>query len=135
MPDTFPYLEQWKRDAQMRQQGFKPGHSQHFERAKSELKLTPQEEYLYQHHLANLAKGGVRNPDGSVSTIFNITAEIEGKTYVLPTVWDNQIVSPDEAVKRAHARGLDKWPSYKTEDEASKRYDAMHGYMEQDAWH
>jgi len=67
--------------------------------------------------------------------IFNITAEIEGKTYVLPTVWDNQIVSPDEAVKRAHARGLDKWPSYKTEDEASKRYDAMHGYMEQDAWH
>lgn len=105
---------------------------QNYEAATRELKLTPQEQYAYEHHLANLAKGGVRHPDGSVSSFFNITQEINGRTYIFPTVWDNQIIDPHEAADRAVAVGLDKWPSYDNEDAANARYDAMHSYMERD---
>lgn len=105
---------------------------QNYEAASRELKLTPQEQFAYQHHLGNLAKGGVHNPDGSTSTFYSITKEIGGRTYVLPTVWDNQIIEPDEAVKRAIAGGLEKWPSYENEDAAFKRYMDMHRYMERD---
>lgn len=95
--------------------------------------LTPQEEYLYRHHLDNLTgSGAVRNDDGSTSTIYNTTVEIDGRTYLIPTIWDGKTLSPDEAIARAEAVGFDKWPSYGTEDEASSRYDHLHGLMEND---
>jgi hypothetical protein len=101
--------------------------------ATHELQLTPQERYAYQHHLRNLDLGGVPHDDGSLSTFLNLTAQFDdGRTYVLPTVWDNKIIGNDEAIRRARAVGLDKWPSYDTEDAAKSRYDAMHGYMERD---
>lgn len=101
--------------------------------AKSEMKLNPQEEALYRRHLKNLTgPGGVDNPDGSRSTLFEITAGFGDRTYVLPTVWDGKILKPDEAIKRARAEGLDKFPSYGSPEEAEARYNQMHSYMEQD---
>ena len=97
------------------------------------LKLTPQEKNLYNYHLQNLyGPGGVDNPDGSRSTVFNITAERNGKFYVLPAVWNGQILPADAAIGQAEQYGLDKFPSYSSEAAAEQRYQAMHDYMEKD---
>lgn len=102
--------------------------------------LTPQERALYERHLTNLVgTGGVDNPDGSRSTLFQTTVEHAGKFYAIPTVWDGKILwnkgSEDpaaEAVKRVQQVGWDKFPSYASEDEAEARYGKMHDYMEKD---
>lgn len=107
--------------------------------ADQEMKLSPQEKSLYERHLTNLhGPGGVDNPpskdnpEGSRSTIFASTFEIDGKTYIIPTVWDGKILKPDDALAKARAEGLDKFPSYASEDEAEKRYKRLHDFMEQD---
>jgi hypothetical protein len=111
----------------------------HLEEADKELKLTPQEKNLYSTHLKNLnGPGGVDNPPdkdnpkGSRSTLFVSTFEVDGKTYAVPTVWDGKKHTPDEALARAKKDGLDKYPSYASQEEAKKRYDDMHGFMEKD---
>ena len=103
------------------------------EAAKSDLKLTPEETALYERHLTNLyGPGGVDNANGSRSTLLQTNAEIEGKTYNLPTVYNGKILPPKEAVQKAIKEGLDRFPSYPSEDEAERRYSAMHDYMEKD---
>lgn len=111
-----------------------PGNrNNNFNDAMKALNMNEQEQGLYQRHLKNLwGKGGVDNPDGSRSSIKNITAEFSGKTYVLPTVWDGEILGTDDAIARAKKEGLSKFPSYDSEEEATNRYDAMHDYMEKD---
>jgi hypothetical protein len=94
--------------------------------------MTPQEDFAYQHHLANFNRGGVKNDDGSLSTYRSIGVNIEGREYVLPTVWDNQIISNDEAIKRAREVGLDNFPSYENPEEAEARYNMIHELMERD---
>lgn len=96
------------------------------------MNLTPQEENLYQHHRRELARGGVKNADGSTSTIRQMTVEIGGKAYNLPTVWDGKILDTKAAIARAKQVGLDKFPSYADDQKAQARYDAMHGFMERD---
>jgi hypothetical protein len=103
------------------------------EAADKALNLTPQERALYERHLRNLTgPGGVDNPDGSRSTLFQLSFERDGKTYNIPTVWDGKILKPDDAIKRAEKEGLDKFPSYGSEAEAEKRYQQMHDFMERD---
>ncbi len=96
------------------------------------LKLTPQEQYLYQHHLNNLQKTPLMNPDGSVSTIRQMTVGIGGRVYNLPTVWEGKALTPDEAIARARQVGLDKFPSYNSEGDAESRYNQMHKFMDQE---
>lgn len=104
-----------------------------FDAAHAALKMTPQEQALYKRHLSNVSgPGGVDNPDGSRSTLFQMTFEQDGRAYVIPTVWGGKIVPPEEAIKLADAEGLDKFPSYPTVDEAEARYEALHKYMEKD---
>lgn len=102
-----------------------------FDAATSQMSLTPQEQNLYQHHLGNLDKGGVTN-NGKTSTALVAGVEVNGREYNIPTVWDNKIVGVDEAVKRAKAEGIDKFPSYTNPDEAYARYMKMHDFMERD---
>ncbi|TGV15832.1 hypothetical protein EN816_00850 [Mesorhizobium sp. M8A.F.Ca.ET.173.01.1.1] len=98
------------------------------------LKLTPQEQHLYQHHLDNLNNHTfVRNEDGSVSTLYQTSVDIKGRTYNFPTVWDGKLLSPHAAVERSIKEGgLDSWPSYPTVDAAESRYQDMHKVLEQD---
>jgi hypothetical protein len=104
-----------------------------FRAADDALKLTPQEQNLYGIHLHNLyGAGGVDNPDGSRSTIKNITIEADGAHYVIPTVWDGAIVDEATAIANARQYGLEQFPSYGSDDEAQARYDAMHDYMDKD---
>lgn len=118
-----------------------------YQQAISDLKLTPQERNLYEHHLSNLwGDGGVDNPDGSRSTVYQGVQEHDGKFYNVPTVWDGKkevepFTRPDgqtfdvpnaTALQNVENKGWDTYPSYATPDEADQRYDAMHAYMDQD---
>jgi hypothetical protein len=106
--------------------------SDNFDQANKDLGLTPQEQALYKYHLANLkGESGIDNPDGSRSSIKNITVESDGRHYILPTVAGGKFLTEDEAWARAKSH-LSEFPSYGSEKEASDRYDAMHKYMEQD---
>jgi hypothetical protein len=103
-----------------------------FNAAIQAIGLTTQEQGLYRRHLANLTgPGGVDNPNGSRSTLFQMSFDQGGKTYNIPTVWDGKILAPKDAVARANAEGIDK-SSYGGSDEAETRYQQMHGYMEKD---
>ena len=95
--------------------------------------MSEQEKNLYAHHLNNLEHGGyVQQNPKDVSTVFNITTEINGKTYIIPTVWNGQIVSPQQAIQIAMQQGIEKFPSYGSEEEANKRYDVLHERMSRD---
>jgi hypothetical protein len=109
------------------------GRDDNLKAATADLDLTPQEQALYQRHLTNLyGPGGVTNADGSRSSLYQITTMIDGKAYTLPTVYDGKILTPDQAVEKAKAIGLDKFPSYATEQEAEDRYQKIHAYMDKD---
>lgn len=99
-----------------------------------DLKLTPQERFLYQHHVDNITgqNGGksVKGADGKTSTIYSFNVRDGGRIYVIPKVWDGKILSGEEARKRAGP--LNQWPSYASTAEADKRYGAMHDIMEKD---
>lgn len=103
-----------------------------FHAASQALNLTPQEQYIYRHHLGNLSQGGVRQASGETSTFLSTTVGLGNRTYILPTVWDNQILAEREAVKRAQAAGLHNFPSYASVQEAEARYQQIHPYFERD---
>lgn len=92
-----------------------------------------EERYMYQHHLDNLKKGGVKNVvNDTISTYAAISVERDGKYYMIPTVWDNKRISNDKAIKRAKSVGFDKFPSYFSRDQAEGRYQNIHKAMEED---
>lgn len=67
--------------------------------------------FMLQHHQRELARGGVKNPDGSISTYYGMTAPDEsGRQRMLPTIWDGQALSPPNAYARAQANGLWRYP-------------------------
>ena len=119
-----------------------------YDAANHALKLTPQEQALYQRHLQNLyGDGGVDNPDGSRSSLYQAVQEHNGKFYNIPTVWDGKRetqpwtnpdtgktmdVPNDTALSNVNKAGWDSFPSYDTSGVADDRYDQMHGYMEKD---
>jgi hypothetical protein len=94
--------------------------------ATKKLRLSDEEQFLYQHHLDNLAKGG-EGPTVSATTV-----ESDGKHYVIPTIWNNKAVGQAQAQKNAEKVGLDKFPSYDSEVEATNRYMQINDYMAKD---
>jgi hypothetical protein len=101
--------------------------------ADAAMSLTPEEKFLYNTHLQNLnGPGKIVHPDGSISSLLQMSFESNGKIYNIPTVWNGKQLEPDEAIKAAVSVGLNKFPSYNSEDEAEARYDAMHGFLERD---
>ena len=90
---------------------------------------------MYQHHFNNLRKGGVRQRDGKISTYLGIGVGIDGRYYMLPTVWDNKIVSEKEAIRRAHKAGIENFPSYANQEEGETRYKQLHDFMSMDMLH
>ena len=101
--------------------------------AASQLGLTAQEQFLYQHHLNNLINGGYfRHPSGDISTALQRVVEHNGRFYNIPSVWLGQILSELESRKRAAAMGWNMWPSYASPDTADARYMQMHDYMAKD---
>ena len=99
-----------------------------------QLGLSPQELFLYQHHLGNVQSGmQLNNADGSTSTVLQMVVDGPGgKFYSIPSVWDGKALTEPEARKRAAQVGWDKWPSYRTPEEADARYMQMHDFMARD---
>lgn len=93
---------------------------------------TPQEQYLYQHHLNEFRRGGVPHASGDISTVYSTGQTIDGRYYILPSVWDGQILNEDQASERARKAGLQNFPSYASPDEGEARYQQLHTLMEQD---
>lgn len=115
--------------------------------AQQGMNLSPEEQALYSRHLTNLmGPGGVDNPDGSRSTLYQSVQEHNGKFYSVPTVWNGKretepytrqdgsvMDAPNQtALNNVAKAGWDTFPSYATPDEADARYAQMHGLMEQD---
>lgn len=102
-------------------------------RANAAMNLTPQEQALYMMHLRNLyPSGGVPNPDGGTSTLYQVGFDHGGRTYNVPSVYDGKINAPDDAITRAIQMGLGQFPSYRSPFEAENRYQRMHNFMERD---
>ena len=101
--------------------------------AKRDLGLNAQEQNLYRFHLSNLSGfGKVQNADGTISTIRDVTVERDGRTYVIPSIWEGRQLPADQAIARAGAQGWDKWPSYDSQQAADARYESIHRYMDRD---
>lgn len=97
------------------------------------LGLTPQELYLYEHHVGNTLTKPVKNKDGSTSTVLQRVVDGPGgRFYNIPSVWDGKILGEQDARRRAAAQGWQNWPSYATPDEADARYELMHQLMSMD---
>jgi hypothetical protein len=105
----------------------------HMAEADAAMNLTPEEKFLYNTHLQNLnGTGKIVHPDGSVSSLLQMSFEQDGKFYNIPTVVDGKQLAPNDAIKAAIQVGLDKFPSYSSEDEAEARYDALHEFLGRD---
>lgn len=119
----------------------------HMRQATKELGLTEQEQNLYSMHLNNLyGDGGVNNPDGSRSTLYQSVQEHNGSYYSIPTVWDGKRetepytredgktfdVPNATSLANVDKVGWDKFPSDSDPQALDDRYQQMHDYMEQD---
>jgi hypothetical protein len=105
--------------------------------AVKDMQLTPQEQYLYGIHLQNLQEtnGGIPSQEqpGYKHSLLQIGWPApDGRTYNIPSVWDGRLHTEDEAIDHAIEIGLEKFPSYASQEEAEARYGQMHGYMERD---
>jgi hypothetical protein len=96
--------------------------------------LTPQENYLYWQHLANLYGPDKVVGSQGVSTLYQMPAQgPSGRWYNIPTVWGGQILTPPEATQRAAQAGWRNWPSYLTPLAADLAYEArVHPLASQD---
>lgn len=80
---------------------------------------------IWQHHTQNLQnKTGVRNEDGSVSTVRTIIMGDGQNEYLIPTVWDGKILSDEEAWNRAMSSGID-WPKAPEGEKGIASLDAL----------
>lgn len=105
----------------------------HLVEADAAMNLTPEERYLYNTHLQNLnGTGKIVHPDGSISSLLQMSFEQDGKFYNIPTVVGGKQLGPRDAIRAAERVGLDKFPSYDSEDEAEARYSALHEFLGKD---
>ena len=105
-----------------------------YEQAQQALQMTAQERGLYERHLANLnGPGGVRHPDGSVSTLYQMGVQgPDGQQYNIPSVYNGKILPPDQAIRNAAQQGWYNFPAYPTPEAGETRYQQMHQFMDQD---
>jgi hypothetical protein len=97
--------------------------------------FTPEELNLYWHHLGNAYRPDrAITPGGDMMTVrqANVTGP-GGRQYNIPTIWDAQELTIDEARQRAAQRGWQHWPSYSNPETAEYRYGLLHPYMDRDA--
>ena len=70
------------------------------------------------HHLRNIAEQKTStNESGELQTVFTTIVQIDGNEVLIPTVWDGAVLTPDAAIQRAIASGIE-WPSEPISDTA-----------------
>jgi hypothetical protein len=79
------------------------------------------------HHFRNIAKNlGVKNDDGSLSTVRTSIVGFDDGEYIIPTVWGGKILSVEEAIGKARERGLHNYPKFPTVKEAEEFDKGIH---------
>ena len=84
------------------------------------INMDDRDDRLVAHHYNNIATGNsVLNENGSLSTIRSTSVGINGRTYVLPTVWEGKIVDVETAINNAKNAegGLNSWPNFPDTEE------------------
>jgi hypothetical protein len=84
------------------------------------INMDDRDDRLVAHHYNNIATGNsVLNENGSLSTIRSTSVGINGRTYVLPTVWEGKIVDIETAINNAKNAegGLSSWPNFPDTEE------------------
>lgn len=63
---------------------------------------------ILKHHYTTLAEGkGVKNEDGTMSTVYTYQVDIDGVPTLIPGLWDGKIVEDEEVAKeKAVASGI-----------------------------
>jgi len=78
-----------------------------------------------EHSQANLDSGrAIYHKDGKVSTVYGKIVEIDGKQVLIPTIWDGQELSTENAVSRAMSSGKD-WPTFDYVEDARREEDRI----------
>jgi len=81
--------------------------------------FTPQEKFLYEHHLQNLAMPEAQNEDGTHSSLLATTMSFGDKTYILPSIYNGKrFDKPEDIEREARNVGLENFPSYASPEEA-----------------
>jgi hypothetical protein len=71
-----------------------------------------------------------KNEDDSISNVRMMTVGFDDGTYVIPSMVRGKQLTQDEAVALARKKGLQKYPSFPTLDEAEKWVSEHHGRID-----
>ena len=95
---------------------------------------TKNEQAVIDYHRDKLKNGTYqKNDDGTVTTFRGAVVPWTGTSQaIIPTYWDGEELSFEDAKKRAKASGI-SWPSYKTAAEALAAEARLHKIMEADS--
>ena len=99
--------------------------------------MTEQELALIQHHRDSLDSGEyTTHEDGSVSSIGVITVRgPEGGVYNVPSHWGGRSHSPEAALSRAMANGLETYPRYDRTRDANRAAKKVNSVIDEDMNH
>ena len=95
-------------------------------RASSKL-LTPAERYLKhsKDNYENIGKGGIKNKDGSISTVLGTIIGGGPEPYrLVPSVWGGKAYKGRELIRKLKEQG-GEWPTFRTLQEAQKTERAL----------
>lgn len=84
---------------------------------------------IWQHHQKNVDEGTyVKNDDGSISTVFTTIMGDGEYEYLIPQVWDGEILSAEDAWDRAMSSGID-WPKEPSGEEGVRKLEQLDEWL------
>ena len=87
---------------------------------------------IWKHHQMNVDnKTYVKNEDGSISTVYTTILGDGEREYLIPKVWDGEILSDEDAWDRAMSSGID-WPSAPTGEEGVRQLEQLDEELHKD---
>lgn len=73
----------------------------------------------------------VNNEDGTQSNVVTSTVGFGDRTFVIPTMVDGKQLDIDEAISTARSHGLDKYPSFSSEEDANTFSQNIHDKIDE----
>lgn len=87
---------------------------------------------IWKHHQMNVDnKTYVKNDDGSISTVFTTILGDGEREYLIPKVWDGEILSDEDAWERAMSSGIE-WPSAVSGEEGIRQLEELDEELHKD---
>ena len=87
---------------------------------------------IWKHHQMNVDnKTYVKNDDGTISTVFTTILGDGEREYLIPKVWDGEILSDEDAWERAMSSGIE-WPSAVSSEEGIRHLEQLDEELHKD---